>query len=294
LKKRLRPVTDAIVFKTTFNLRRRTLEPILEGMCTLRIMLRFSSQLLPVFAFLSSIAFAQPAATAGTFEVVSVRPSQRAAGPDYNNQIAYTPAGFTARNVTLKRLVAEAWRLQMSQVMGPAWLDQNEYEIEARVPEGATREEVALMLKRLLADRFGLKLHSENRPMRAYALVVAQGGPKIRPVDPAATVAPHSGSHFRGDMRQFADLLTVQFSIPASNDPTVPAIGLGPKIPVLNETGLQGIFDFSVDIKPELNTDGFTAWSRVLEDQLGLKIESRKGDVAVVVVDEAERIPTAN
>ncbi len=52
------------------------------------------------------------------FEVASVRPSQHPAGPDYNNQIVYTPAGFTARNTTLKRLIAEAWRLQLSQVIG--------------------------------------------------------------------------------------------------------------------------------------------------------------------------------
>jgi uncharacterized protein (TIGR03435 family) len=86
----------------------------------------------------------------------------------------------------------------------------------------------------------------------------------------------------------------VQFSIPASSDPRVPSIGLGPQIPVLNETGLQGTYDFSVDIKPELNTDGFSAWSRVLEDQLGLKVENRKGSVEVLVVDNAAKVPTAN
>ena len=162
-------------------------------------------------------AFAQPAPTATSFEVVSVRPSPHAVGPDYNNQIAYTPTGFTARNVTLKRLIAEAWHLQTSQVIGPNWLDQNEYEIEARVPEGPGPEDVHLMLERLLADRFGLKVHSESRPMRAYALVVAPGRPQNHPDDPGAAVASHPGSHFRGDMRQFADFLTVQFSIPSSS-----------------------------------------------------------------------------
>jgi uncharacterized protein (TIGR03435 family) len=242
----------------------------------------------------ASLAFAQPAATAPSFDVASVRPSQRAVGPDYNNQIAYTPVGFTARNVTLKRLIAEAWHLQLSQVIGPGWLSENEYDVDARAAEGVSREEMALMLRGLLADRFGLKLHGENRPMRAYELVVAQSGPRIHPIVPGEAINVRPGFHFRGDMRQFADLLTVQFSIPASSDPSVPAIGLGPQIPVLNETGLQGTFDFSVDIKPELNTDGFTAWSRVLEDQLGLKIESRKGDVAVMVVDEAAKFSTAN
>jgi uncharacterized protein (TIGR03435 family) len=259
---------------------------MLDAMRTVRLLI--------ALAFLGSAAFAQPAATTPSFEVASVRPSQHTVGPDYNNQIAYTPVGLTARNATLKRLIAEAWHLQLSQVIGPDWINRNEYDIEARAPEGTSSEQMVLMLKGLLADRFGLKLHSESRPMRAYVLLVAKGGPKIHPVDPGAAIAPHPGSHFRGDMRQFADLLTVQFSIPAPSDPSVPVIGLGPQVPVLNETGLQGTYAFSVDIKPELNTDGFTAWSRVLEDQLGLKIESRKGDVPVVVVDEAARIPTGN
>jgi uncharacterized protein (TIGR03435 family) len=65
-------------------------------------------------------------------------------------------------------------------------------------------------------------------------------------------------------------------------------------MPVLDKTGLPGIFDFSVDMHPELGTDMFTSWQRALEDQLGLRIESRKENVAVLVVDEAARIPTEN
>ena len=63
------------------------------------------------------------------FEVASVRPTQHQAGPDYNNQIVYSPAAFSARSTTLKRLIAEAWRLQLSQVIGPDWLSKNEYDV---------------------------------------------------------------------------------------------------------------------------------------------------------------------
>jgi uncharacterized protein (TIGR03435 family) len=251
--------------------------------------------LIPFLLVLSTAAtVGQVPLTAPAFDVASVRESQPPLGPDYNNQIVYTPTGFTARSATLKRLIAEAWRLQLGQVIGPHWLSENEYDIEARAPEGTAKDQMALMLKALLADRFALKVHSESRPMRAYALVVAQGGAKIHPVDSGAAVAARLGAHFRGDMRQFADFLTVQFSIPAPSDPRVPSIGLGPQIPVLNETGLQGTYEFSVDLKPELNTDGFTAWKRVLEDQLGLKIENRKGAVGVLVVDSASKMPTKN
>jgi uncharacterized protein (TIGR03435 family) len=194
----------------------------------------------------------------------------------------------------LKRLVAEAWHCQLNQVVGPPWLDQNEYDISARAPEDSSKEQISLMIRGLLADRFHLKEHSDTRQMRVYELGIAQGGPRIRPVQPGAATTSGSGFHFRGDMREFADLLAIQFSIPAADNPGVPVRAGGSPIPVLDKTGLQGIYELSVDLRPELGTDAFTAWKRALGDQLGLKIESRKGDVAVVVVDDAAKIPTVN
>lgn len=230
-----------------------------------------------------------------SFEVASVRPSQREVGPDYNNQITYSPGRFMGHNVTLKLLVAEAWHCQIDQVVGPPWIDRNEYDVEARVPDGASHEQIALMLRSLLFDRFHLKQHSETRQMRVYDLTVAKGGPKIQPVQPGAAPAPGAGIHFRGDMREFADLLAVQFSIPAAASPSEPVRAGGTLIPVLDKTGLQGIYEFNVNAgPPELGTDAFTGWKRILEEQLGLRIESRKGDVPVVVVDDAAKVPTAN
>jgi uncharacterized protein (TIGR03435 family) len=237
---------------------------------------------------------ARPQSAQPSFEVVTVRPSEHEVGPDYNNQIAYSPTAFAARNVTLKRLIAEAWRCQLNQVVGPPWLDRNEYDIAARLPVGATAEQIPLMLRGLLADRFQLKVHDETRQMRVYELTVAQNGPRIHPIQPGDATPSGAGFHFRGDMRQFSDLLAVQFSIPAPTSPTEPVRAGGPPIPVLDKTGLKGTYDFAVDIKPELGTDMFTAWKRALEDQLGLKIDSRKADVAVVVVDDAAKVPTAN
>ena len=248
-----------------------------------------------VLAQLSIIPLVRAQAAQPAFEVASVRPSQHEVGPDYNNQITYLPDRFTGRNVTLKRLIAEAWHCQINQVVGPPWIEHNEYDVEARVTEGATHEQIALMLRSLLFDRFHLKQHSETREMRVYDLTVSKGGLKIQPVKPGdAPAAAGSGFHFHGDMRQFADLLAIQFSIPAANDPSVPVMAGGTLIPVLDETGLQGIYDFSVDGRPELGTDAFTGWKRVLEERLGLKIESRKGDVPVVVVDDAAKVPTEN
>lgn len=244
---------------------------------------------------LASISSGWAQVTPPSFEVASVRPSQHEVGPDYNNQIAYSGDGFTGKNVTLKRLIAEAWHCQMNQISGPAWLNRNEYDIEAREPAGADHQQIALMLRGLLADRFHLKQHSETREMRVYELTVGKGGPKIQPAKPGTAESPTGpGFHFHGDMRQFADLLAIQFSIPAAPDPTKPVRAGGTMIPVLDKTGLQGIYDFTADIRPDPSADAFTAWKRVLEDQLGLDIESRKAPVSIVVVDDATQAPTAN
>lgn len=264
---------------------RRRFVPMLNDMRLLRFIV--------IGVLLAAVAPAWSQSARPVFDVASVRPSARTVGPDYNNQISWTPEGFTGRNVTLRRLAADAWNLQLDQIIGPAWLDREEYDVEVRFDEGVTREQKALMLQSLLMDRFNLKQHSETRPMRVYELTVAKDGPKIKP---AASGESHAGAgfHFHGEMRQFADLLAVQFSIPAAADPGTPVRAGGPAIPVLDRTGLDGVYDFTVDMHPEPGTDAFTGWQRVLDEQLGLKIESRKADVAVRVIDDAKKMPSAN
>jgi uncharacterized protein (TIGR03435 family) len=251
--------------------------------------------LLVPLALASSATFGEASATA--FDVVSVKPCQHEAGPDYNNQLTYSPTQFTAKNATLKRLIADGYGLQLNQISGPNWLDQNEFDIDARVTEASSKEQIAGMLRSLLGERFNLVEHSEMREMRVYALIVANTGLKIKPISEGDSVAPHAGFHFRGDMRQFADLLALQFSMPAAENPSEPSrasLASGSQIPVIDKTGLTGIYDINVDMHPELGTDMFTSWQRALQDQLGLRIESRKENVEVLVVDSAARIPTAN
>jgi uncharacterized protein (TIGR03435 family) len=215
-------------------------------------------------------------------------------GPDYNNQFTYSHTGITARNATLKRLIAEAYHLQLNQVLGPGWISEREYDIETRAAGAVTQEQMDLMLRSLLAARFKLKQHNEMREMRRYELVAVKSGPRIRPGSGEEMPPARAGFHFHGDMREFADLLAVQLTIPAADNPAEPARASTTQIPVLDKTGLKGIFDFSVDLHPELGTDMFTLWQRALEDQLGLRIDSRKGVVPVFVVDSAAQIPTEN
>ena len=242
-----------------------------------------------VLAFL-----AQGPAQTPSFEVASVKRSQKPVGPDYNNQFAYSPSGFTARNATLKALVAEAYRLQRRQVLGLAWMDQEEYDIDARANGASSREQISSMLRAVLSERFDLKQHTETRVMRAFELLPAPSGPKLQPVKDGDTPKPGGGFHFRGNMRQFADFLAIKVSMPAPIDPTIPSIAGGPPVPMLDKTGLEGIYDFNLDVRPELGTDGLTLWQRALREQLGLRIESGRDPVTVLVIDGALRVPTAN
>ena len=99
---------------------------IAHMLCFMRAVSLLIALSLPV-----SMAFGQASTVAPAFDVASVRPSQHIVGPDYNNQLTYSPNGIVARNATLKRLLAEAWRLQVNQIVGPEWLDRNEYDIQA-------------------------------------------------------------------------------------------------------------------------------------------------------------------
>ena len=145
--------------------------------------------LLVSFALSSALAFGQAATTTPAFDVASVKPSQHSVGPDYNNQLTYEPTGISARNVTLKRLLAEAYHLQQNQVLGPNWLGQNEYDIDAKAAGTVPKEQMALMLQSLVAQRFNLTHHSETREMRVYELVVDKSGAKIHPVNGGETTS---------------------------------------------------------------------------------------------------------
>ena len=252
---------------------------------------------LPLITFLAlsaSYAFGQARSVPATFDVASVRPSQRVVGPDYNNQIEYSATGITAKNATLRRLIAEAYHLQMNQISGPDWLDHNEYEVQAKAGVAITHRQLEPMLQKLLAERFKLREHSERREMRVYELAVSKSGAKIHSSEDMGPVNSGAGFHFHGDMREFADLLAIKLSIPPANDPSVPVRASGPPVPVLDETGISGVFDFRFEIQPELGTDMFTLWQRALQEQLGLRLENRKGNVEILVVDSAAKIPTEN
>jgi uncharacterized protein (TIGR03435 family) len=240
--------------------------------------------------------FSTMALHAQSFDVVSVKASLNPVGPDYNNRIAIGPSTFSGKNVTLKRLLSEAYGMEPSRISGgPKWLAEAEYDVEGKTEGAVSPEEMRKMLQTLLAERFHAEVHRETRELRTYELTVDKGGIKIRPASDGEPAAPRPGAfHFHGDLQQLADLISVQLTIPAAmDDPSRPSMASGPPIPVFNRTGLTGAYDLDVDLKLAAGIPAFNLWQAALTE-FGLKLESRKGGVEVLVVDRADRVPVAN
>jgi uncharacterized protein (TIGR03435 family) len=227
------------------------------------------------------LAIAQPA-----FETASVKTSASIQGRD--GVIEIDPGRFSARNTTLKRLIAEAWQIPYAQISGgPAWLNNSEYDLEAKSARPASASEMKTMLRALLSDRFQLKVRKETRTGRIYALKVAPSG--FHPDNnPARTW------RFHGDLDEFANRLAVQLTIPFGNDPTRPTFATGAAVPVVNKTGIEGAYDFSLYIRPDPGADPFVIWQRALREQLGLTLEAERGSAEYLVIENAQKTPAAN
>lgn len=264
------------------------------------------------------------AATAGaqTFEVASVKPA--APGGKYamnGGPGTGDPGQITYTHVSLKALVTKAYGVERYQVEAPPWLDDQRFDIAAKVPAGTTKQQFQQMLQGLLAERFGLVEHRETKDLPIYALVVGKGGPKLKVSGPepeatgdeapvnrvsmAPDGLPMMPAGYRGHMlgmkvggkwmlrtkgeslAEFATFLTGQLDRP-----------------VYDFTGLTEKYDFGIAwsevqaLPQESNLpaalepgpDVFAA----LQATLGLKLDPRKSPVEMVVVDRVERIPTAN
>jgi uncharacterized protein (TIGR03435 family) len=237
-------------------------------------------------AFCTAVALAAPDPPA--FEVASVKPSKTLVGHDGN--ITIEPGKLTVRNATLKRLIFEAYQVPYPQITGgPPWLDQTEFDINAKAEGPATSEQLKLMLRTLLTDRFKLALRTESKERRVYVLTVGKGGAKL----PGSGGGDHP-FRFHGNLTQFAGVLAFSLTTPLLDDPTVVSHSRGDPTPVLDKTGIAGVYDISIELKPEPGADPFTVWQRALQEQLGLKLESKKAAIDFLIIDHAEKIPTEN
>ena len=224
------------------------------------------------------------AVAAQSFEVATVKLDS--SGPTAPNGFTTTPGRFRVLNSPLEQMIHAAFHIPEGSLAGLAeWMRSDRYDIEAKTPARSTFDENLTMLRALLIERFQLRFHSETRESTLLALVLAKSGPKF-----------HQSKDDAAGNKERIDIRPTEISginIPFGHFVTVLAAQL--KRTVSNDTGLSGNFDLSLkyvrDDAPE-GANGPTVFA-ALEDQLGLKLESRKGPVEVMVIDSAEK-PSGN
>jgi uncharacterized protein (TIGR03435 family) len=302
-----------------------------------------------------SSADAKPAEAKLEFEVASIKPSALSG----RGVIRFDPKGgpgsgdpgrVTYTFTTILNLMADAYGVKRYQVSGgPKWLDSEQFDIVAKVPKGATKEQVKVMLQNLLAERFKLTLHRETKELPVYALEVGSKGPKLKDSTatgtPPAAPPPLSPVPGKGGIRIAPDgcpempamaagragnfmMMTPHGECLISNGQTMDSLAthLSNRFdrPVIDQTGLHGKYDLRLRFDPAsmpggrggsvmtkdgpgLGPDGGDPANRTapdgipppsiflaLQEQLGLKLEARKGPVDLLVIDHVEKTPTEN
>jgi uncharacterized protein (TIGR03435 family) len=240
------------------------------------------------------------------FEVATIKPTEH---PDpLRKNIKFEGRRFTARNVTLSDLVLFAYDLQAREVSGgPNWFAKDEYDIDA-IPDVeiqssdnnlAAMSQWRVMGQKLLAERFKLASHREQRELPVYALLIGKSGPKLTKSAGDSNATPTQGFKQLGEFSAKNETLSefARFMQLVVLDR-----------PVLDRTKIVGRFDMELNWTPDGSqfssigihvpppTDSpnappglFTA----IQEQLGLKLESIRGPVQVIVIDHIER-PSEN
>jgi uncharacterized protein (TIGR03435 family) len=253
-----------------------------------------SRTLLPIC--LAFIAFAQDAAPPKTFDAADVRVS-----PPGSLQIrgAISASGrLELRGQTMLQLITFAWDLDAEKVAGgPPWLNVDRFDITAKSSNLTSKEALHTMLQAILADRFKLAVHNEDRPLSFYALTLAKGNSPLKVAagggesgctheDAASTVRAYTCHNMT--IQTLAGWLRLAANGYFDH-------------PVVDRTGLKGAYDFSLrwTVRGQLNRGGDNPDTNVslfdhLEKQLGIKVEAVKEPAPVLVVDHVNQTPTAN
>ncbi len=237
------------------------------------------------------------------YEVAAIKPANGGNGMHF---VAHTPTGLTVRNEPVQFLIREAFGLDDDRILGaPGWVKTARFDIEAKVDESnapglkkLTVHERRLMLRPFLEERFHLKFHYETKVLPVYALVIAKGGSKMKEFVPPGDPA-RNGLRYTGRGHVEARGTSMEFVVPVLSQ----QVGRT----VLDKTGLLGKYDFTLEWEPDdappiltgsnesalppdsIGSSLFTA----IQEQLGLKLESQKGPVSVLVIDTIE-LPSPN
>jgi uncharacterized protein (TIGR03435 family) len=226
--------------------------------------------------FVASLTWAQ---TAPRFDVVSIKQSRSETESD--SGIRTGDGRLIAVNVTLKRCIASAYAIAPNRVFsGPEWLDTDRFDIIALADQPVNDEKtLTAMLKPVLRERFKLAIHRETRMLDAYVMEAAEGGPKLD--KPAGGIASIN--------RRRENLISAN----ATLDQLAEVLSRQTDAPVLNSTGLKGLFHIRLTWSRDPSWDHGTPLFTAIQEQLGLQLRAQKIPAEVVVIDHAEK-PTEN
>jgi uncharacterized protein (TIGR03435 family) len=230
-------------------------------------------------------------ATSFAYDVVTIKPD-----PDGHGFFKLSPDSFSMGGMPAWVLIRSAYGVLMEgQVVGlPDWAKTEPIAVEAKMDADTARKlrklppmeqwkQMQFMLQAMLADRFALKAHRETKDLPIYELTVAKGGSKMKQTAPDSS----GGSADYASGKATAHQISIE-SLAANLSFAVGRV-------IVNKTGLEGGYDFTLDYAPD-GADASDARPSIftaLEEQLGLKLEPARGPMDVIVVDHIER-PTAN
>jgi uncharacterized protein (TIGR03435 family) len=275
-------------------------------------------------ALFACAAHGQPAVAKPEFEVASIKPSPPPDGVNIRVGMrggpgTSDPTRLVVENLNIFALVLRAYEVRPFQIAGADLRDTQRFSITAKIPEGATKAEFRLMLQNLLIERFQLKLHHETKELPIYELTVAKNGPKLKESAGEPPQADISAGMKRdkdgyplpppGQMGVIFVNGSLRARLNAANE-SMPELAktLTSELErlVVDGTGLKGKYDFVLSWSPETIGGAPSAPSTTpaedagpsvfaaLQQQLGLKLESKKGPVEILVIDHYEKNPTEN
>jgi uncharacterized protein (TIGR03435 family) len=258
-----------------------------------------------VWRWAALLCCAATVAAGQSFDVASVKPAAPYKGGPIHIGVSGgpgtdDPGRLVFSNATLKMVLVDAYEVQNWRILGPDWLNDDMFDITAKLPEGATKQQLPAMLQALLGERFGMKAHRETRDLPSYVLTVGKGRPKLKISEaPDPPPEPRTTSPTPG--------ITKLTCMKCPISKLIEMLGNPLDRPIYDQTRLTGNYDFMLTWQPEYRVapgmagpppPGFSDTVSILtvavQEQLGLKLELKKVPVEVVVIDRIERTPAGN
>jgi len=267
------------------------------------------SQFAIVLVSVSGLHQSSVLAQSQAFEVASIKPSGPGSvrgsdgGPGSDD-----PGRYTFNAASLEDLIQIAWDVRPFQISSPSSLERPNFDLVANVPPGTTKQLFRVMLQNLLAERFGLKVHTDSREFPAYELVVAKSGSKLKEAisgeprqDPGWPKLPPGLPNIAAGLSVVGGFEVVRLR--AQFEPLSVLAGFlrtPDNLPVVDKTGLTGKYSFMLEYTRDIPGGApdappvAPALSSALQQQLGLQLVFRKLPFDVVVVESFNKLPTEN